>query len=102
MPNVLAAYFCKICIRLAASRMQISFSRPPAGCKYNSVGRQPDANCIQLAARRMQISFSRPPAEYKLHLASGLAIQNTQPLFINSLHLAGDEPNEICIQLVAR
>jgi hypothetical protein len=82
--------------------MQISFSRPPAGCKFNSVGRQPDANFIQLAASRMQISFSRPPARCKLHLASGLAIQNTQPLFINSLHVVGDQPNEICIRLVAR
>jgi hypothetical protein len=36
---VLAAYFCKICIRLAASWMQISFSQPPAGCKFHSVGR---------------------------------------------------------------
>jgi hypothetical protein len=31
--NVLAAYFCKICIRLAASRMQISFGWSPAACK---------------------------------------------------------------------
>jgi hypothetical protein len=65
------------------------------------VGRQPDANFIQSAASRMQISFSWPPAECKLHPASGLAIQNTQRKFINSLHVAGDQPNEICIRLTA-
>jgi hypothetical protein len=53
---VLAAYFCKICIRLAASRMQISFSPVPAGCKFHSVGRHPDANFIQSATSRMQIA----------------------------------------------
>jgi hypothetical protein len=42
-------------IQLAASRMQISLSRPPAGCKFHSVSRQPDANFIKLAASRMQI-----------------------------------------------
>jgi hypothetical protein len=67
-------YFCKICIQLAASRMQISFSQLPAGCKFNSVGRQPDANCIRLAAM-----------QYK----------------IPSLHAASDQPNEICILLAA-
>jgi hypothetical protein len=40
----------------AASGMQISFSWPPAGCKFHSVGRQPDANFIQSAASRMQIA----------------------------------------------
>jgi hypothetical protein len=54
--NVLAAYFCKICIRLAASRMQISFSWSQAGCNFHSVGRHPDANFIQSAASRMQIA----------------------------------------------
>jgi hypothetical protein len=49
-----------------------------AGCKFLSVSRQPDANFIQLVAIRMHISFSRPPAGYKLHPASGHAIQNTQ------------------------
>jgi hypothetical protein len=72
--NVLVAYFCKICIRLAASRMQISFIQPPAGCKFHSVGRQPDENCIRLAAM-----------QYK----------------IPSLHAASDQPNEIYILLVA-
>jgi hypothetical protein len=61
-------------IQPAASGMQISFSRPPAGCKFNSVGRQPDANCIQLAAM-----------QYKI------------PKFINSLHAANHQQNEICI-----
>jgi hypothetical protein len=72
--NVLAAYFCKICIWLAASRMQISFSPPPAGCKFHSVGHQLDANCIWLAA--MQYKIPR-------------------------LHAASDQPNEICILLAA-
>ncbi len=64
--------------------MQISFSGPPAGCKFHSVGRhwckfhsvgrQPDANYIWLAA-----------LQYKI------------PKFINSLHAAGDQPNEFCI-----
>jgi hypothetical protein len=80
--TMLAAYFCKICIRLAASRMQISFSRPQpgckfhcrplSGCKFHSVGCQLDANCIRLAAM-----------QYK----------------IPSLHMASDQPNEICILL---
>jgi hypothetical protein len=65
-------------IQWAASRMQISFSGPPAGCKFHSVGHQPDANCIWLAA-----------LQYKI------------PKFINSLHAAGDQPNEICILLAA-
>ncbi len=43
----------------------------PAGCKFHSVGRKPDANFIQSAAIRMQISFSRPPAGCKLQIASG-------------------------------
>ncbi len=60
--KTLAAY-----IRLAASRMQISFSQPPAGCKFHSVSRHPDANFIQSAL-----------AGCKLHPASGHAIQNTQ------------------------
>jgi hypothetical protein len=58
--------------------MQISFSRPPTGCKFHSVGHQTDANCIRLAA-----------------------IQQKIPKFVNSLHAAGDQPNEICIQLAA-
>jgi hypothetical protein len=48
--------------------MQISFSWPPSGCKFNSVSRQPDANCILLAAM-----------QYK----------------IPSLHAASDQPNEM-------
>jgi hypothetical protein len=31
--HVLVAYFCKICIRLVASRMQILFGWSPASCK---------------------------------------------------------------------
>jgi hypothetical protein len=54
--------------------MKISFSWLPSGCKFHSVGRQPDANCIRLAAM-----------QYK----------------IPSLHAASDQPNEICILLVA-
>jgi hypothetical protein len=80
---VLAAYFCKIYIPLAASRMQISFSwmqisfsQLPTRCKFHSVGRKPDANCIRLAA-----------IQYKI------------PKFINILHAAGNQPNEICTQL---
>jgi hypothetical protein len=65
-------------IQSAASWMQISFSQPPAGCKFHSVSRQPDANCIRRAAM-----------QYKI------------PRFINSLHVAGDQPNEICIRLAA-
>jgi hypothetical protein len=47
----------------------------------------------------MQISFSRPPAGFKLHPASGYP--SKIPKFINSLHAAGDQPNEICIRLAA-
>jgi hypothetical protein len=65
-------------IQPATSVMQISFSRPPAGFKFHSVGCQPDANCIPLAAM-----------QYKI------------PKFVNSLHAAGHQPNEICIQLAA-
>jgi hypothetical protein len=65
-------------IQSASSRLQISFSQPPSGCKFHSVGHQLDANCIWLAAMQYQI-----------------------PKFINSLHAAGDQPNEICILLVA-
>ncbi len=61
-------------IQSAASRMQISFSWPPSGCKFHSVCRQPNANCIWLAAM-----------QYK----------------IPSLHAACDQPNEICILLAA-
>ncbi len=56
----------------------LSFSWPPAGCKFHSVSRQLDANFIQSATSRMQISFSQPPAGCKLHPTSGHAIQNTQ------------------------
>jgi hypothetical protein len=48
--------------------MKISFSWPPSGCKFHSVGPQLDANCILLAAM-----------QYK----------------IPSLHAASDQPNEI-------
>jgi hypothetical protein len=68
---MLAVYFCKICIRLAAS-----------GCKFHSVSHQPAANLIKLAAGRMQISFSQ---QYK----------------IPSLHAASDQSNEICTLLAA-
>jgi hypothetical protein len=54
--------------------MQISFSWPPSGCKFHSVGRQLDVNCIRLAAM-----------QYK----------------IPSLHAASDQPNEICNLLAA-
>jgi hypothetical protein len=50
----------------------------PDGCKFHSVGRQPDANFILSASIWMQISFSRPPAGCNLNPASGHAIQNTQ------------------------
>jgi hypothetical protein len=65
-------------VQISISRMQISFSRPLTGCKFHSVGRQPDANCIRLAAIQQKISK-----------------------FIKSLHAAGDQPNEICIRLTA-
>jgi hypothetical protein len=58
--------------------MQISFSHPPAGCKFHAVGHQPNANCIRLAAM-----------QYKIHK------------YINNLHMASDQPNEICIWLAA-
>jgi hypothetical protein len=58
--------------------MQISFSWPPARCKFHSVGPQPDANCIRLAAM-----------QYKI------------PKFMDNLHVPGHQPNEICIRLVA-
>jgi hypothetical protein len=65
-------------IQPATSGMQISFSWPPAGCKFHSIGSQPDANCIRLASM-----------QYKI------------PKFITSLHAAGHQANEICIRLVA-
>jgi hypothetical protein len=65
-------------MQVSFSRMQISFSWPPARCKFHSVGRQPDANFIRLAAM-----------QYKIHKC------------INSLHAAGHLPNEICIWLAA-
>jgi hypothetical protein len=57
---------------LAANRLQISFSRPPAGCKLHpadsyplktpkfinsliAAGNQPDEICIRLGANGMQI-----------------------------------------------
>jgi hypothetical protein len=46
--NVLAAYFCKICIRLAASKMQISFGWSLAACKLGILYR--------MAASRMQFA----------------------------------------------
>ncbi len=33
----------------------LSFSQPSAGCKFHSVGRQPDANCIRLVAMQYKI-----------------------------------------------
>jgi hypothetical protein len=66
--------------------MQISFSQPPARCKFHSVDCQP-------------LASHQPLARCKLHPASGHAIQNTK--FINSLHVAGNQPNEICIWLAA-
>jgi hypothetical protein len=54
--------------------MQISFSWPPSGCKFHSIGSQPDENCILLAAM-----------QYK----------------IPSLHVVSDQLNEICILLAA-
>jgi hypothetical protein len=54
--------------------MQISFSWLPSGCKFHSVGRQPDANSNRLAAM-----------QYKMP----------------SLHAASDQPHEICILLAA-
>jgi hypothetical protein len=62
-------------MQISSSWMQISFSWLPTGYKFQSVGRQPDANCIRLAA-----------------------IQQKIVKFINSLHAAGDQPNEICIR----
>jgi hypothetical protein len=63
--------------------MQVSFSQLPAECTFHSVSHHPDANFIQSAPSRMQIAM-----QYKI------------PKFINSLHAAGDQPNEICILLV--
>jgi hypothetical protein len=56
----------------------LSFDWQPAGCKFYSVSCQPDANCIRLVVM-----------QYKI------------PKFINSLHAAGDQLNDICIWLVA-
>ncbi len=71
--NVLAAYFCKICIQLAASRMQISFSQPLAGCKFHSVGLHLDENFIQSAASRMQIASGQQPCNTKYPICMRLA-----------------------------
>jgi hypothetical protein len=64
--------------------MQISFSQPPAGCKFHSVDRHPDANFIQSA-----------PAGCKLHWLAAMQYK------IPSLHAASDQPNEIFILLAA-
>jgi hypothetical protein len=61
--NVLAVYFCKICIQLAASRMQISFGWLPATCKL----------LINLsifywiAASQMQFASGWQPTELNFH-----------------------------------
>jgi hypothetical protein len=68
--------------------MQISFSRLPAGCKFHSVGCQPDVNFIQPATSRMQIAYDYRPCNAKY--------PNT-----SMWHVAGDQPNEICIRLAA-
>jgi hypothetical protein len=74
-------------IQSAPSWMQISFSRLPAGCKFHSVGDQPDANCIRLAA-----------LQYKIHKFINVAC-GRQPTEGN-LHPAGSQPDanfaEIC------
>jgi hypothetical protein len=75
-------------IQLADSRMQTSSSWPPARCKFHSVGCQPDANFIQSATSRMQY-------------ASGLRPCNTKYPNLSMWHVAGDQPNEICIWLAA-
>jgi hypothetical protein len=57
--------------------MQISFSRLPAGCKFNSVSYQPDATCILLAALQYKIpkfinvACGRRPTELNLHPTGG-------------------------------
>jgi hypothetical protein len=53
-------------------QLDANFNQPDAN--FN----QPDANFIYSAANWMQISFSRPPARFKLHLASGYKIKNSQ------------------------
>jgi hypothetical protein len=68
---MLAAYFCKIYIRLAARQMQISFSQPPAGCKFHSVGRHPGASFIQSAASWMQIASASSHAIHNAQFACG-------------------------------
>ncbi len=75
-------------IQSAAIRMQISSSRLPAGCKFNSVGYQPDANFIQSATSWMQIASGKRPC-------------NTKYPNLSTWHVAGDQPNEICIRLAA-
>jgi hypothetical protein len=61
------------------------------------------ANCsvfiIQLAASRIRILVSRLPADENCILLA--AMQDKISKLITSLHAAGDQPNEICIQLVA-
>ncbi len=65
----------------------ISFSQPPAGCKFHSVSRHPDGNFIQSAL-----------VGCKLHPASGHAIQNIQfacgqRTTKRNLNPAGGQPN---------
>jgi hypothetical protein len=83
-------------IQWAASRMQILFSRPPAGFKFYSVGRQLDANFCRHGCKFHLVG--RQPDENCIWLA---ALQYKIPKFINSLHAAGDQPNDICIPLAA-
>ncbi len=74
--NVLAVYFCKHYMQLAASCSVL---------------------IIRLAASLKQISYSRPPASCKLHPFATMKYKI--PKFINILHATGTEPNEICIWL---
>jgi hypothetical protein len=67
---VLAAYFCKIYIRLAASRMQISFGWSPATCQIDKFGylfqsatSRMNEICIQLATDRMKFASGWRPTE---------------------------------------
>jgi hypothetical protein len=74
LKNVLAAYFCKICIWLAASKMQISFGWSLAACKLGIL--------YCMAASWMQFASGWWPTEW-------------------NLHPDGSQLNEICIRLAA-
>jgi hypothetical protein len=89
---VLAAYFPKICIQLAASQMQISFGWSPAACKLLiNLG-----IFYWIATSQMQFASGWRPNEWNLHTVGGWLNEICIWLIEICIWL-----NEICIRLAA-